>query len=288
MIRKIVQIDEDKCNGCELCVTACHEGAIEMVEGKARLVSDIYCDGLGDCLPACPTDAIQIIERQAEAYSQEAVDERLAVQSTLPKAAGSENTDCGCNAGGPQGHHFMPQSGGCPGSAARTLNVVSSGPVAGKNQALAKMARHAQALQQADAKSSLTENTEDPKKAAIQSRLSTWPVQLKLVNPQAEYLEGADLLIAADCTAFAHGNFHREFISGRVALIGCPKLDDSAYYTEKIGAILKANRINSVTVVRMEVPCCSGITAAVKQAMLESGVIVKYDEVTLGLDGSVL
>ena len=305
MIRKIVEIKEDLCNGCELCVTACHEGAIEMIDGKAKLVSDIYCDGLGDCLPACPTGAIEMIERKAVEYSQDAVDERLAAQKKAleeaeEKKAGEdveketlETTDCGCNGAheemkkslpvhdcGCGGAHEemmkkMKPSGGCPGSAAMKLNVVSSGNVSNKAQAQAKVA---------DVEGRLSE---DPIKAQLQSKLSSWPVQLNLVNPQADYLEGADLLIAADCTAFAYGNFHNDFIKGRVTLIGCPKLDDNDYYVEKISMILKENKIKSMTVVRMEVPCCSGIINAAKQAMLNSGMIVNYNEVTIGLDGSI-
>ncbi len=168
----------------------------------------------------------------------------------------------------------MQSGGGCPGSAAMKLNVISNGNVSNKAEAQAKVANMANRM------------TEDPVKADIQSRLSSWPVQLNLVNPQADYLEGADLLIAADCTAFAYGNFHNDFIKGRVTLIGCPKLDDNDYYVEKIGMILKQNNIKSITVVRMEVPCCSGIVTAAKQAMLNSGMIVNYNEVTIGLDGS--
>ena len=290
MKRKIVEINEELCNGCELCVTACHEGAIEMVDGKAKLVSDIYCDGLGDCLPACPTDAIKIIERTAVEYSQEAVDERLAAQKKALEKAEIEAEekkvnaemdkktlpvhDCGCGGAHDEMMKKMNSGGGCPGSAAMKLNVISSGNVSNKVEAQAKVANMANRM------------TEDPVKADIQSKLSSWPVQLNLVNPQADYLEGADLLIAADCTAFAYGNFHNDFIKGRVTLIGCPKLDDNDYYVEKIGTILKQNNIKSITVVRMEVPCCTGIVTAAKQAMLNSGMIVNYNEVTIGLDGS--
>lgn len=296
MERKIVEINEELCNGCELCVTACHEGAIEMVDGKARLVSDIYCDGLGDCLPACPTGAIEIIERKAEDYSQEAVDARLEAQKKAMEEAEVKKTlpvhdcgcdgahdemkkslpvhDCGCGGAHDEMMKKMQSGGGCPGSAAMKLNVISSGNVTNKAEAQAKVANMANRMM------------EDPVKAEIQSKLSSWPVQLNLVNPQAEYLEGADLLIAADCTAFAYGNFHNDFIKGRVTLIGCPKLDDNDYYVEKIGMILKQNNIKSITVVRMEVPCCSGIITAAKQAMLNSGMIVNYNEVTIGLDGS--
>jgi len=297
MKRNIVEINEDLCNGCKLCVTACHEGAIEMIDGKAKLVSDIYCDGLGDCLPACPTGAIEIIERSAVEYSQDAVDERLEAQKKalikaenakaekieaekkVEKQVDKKNElpvhDCGCGGAHDDMMKKMNAGGGCPGSAAMKLNVVSNGNVSNKVQAMAKASDVASRM------------SEDPEKATLQSKLSSWPVQLNLVNPQAEYLEGADLLIAADCTAFAHGNFHNDFIKGRVALIGCPKLDDNEYYVEKIGMILKQNNIKSITVVRMEVPCCSGIITAAKQAMLNSGEIVQYNEVTIGLDGGI-
>lgn len=287
MERKIVEIHEELCNGCELCVSACHEGAIEMVDGKAKLVSDIYCDGLGDCLPACPTGAIEIIERKAEAYSQDAVDERLAAQEQKAQGQTAQNQveekpeenalpvhDCGCGGAHDDMMKKMQSGGGCPGSAAMKLNVLAPQKADRKAMAQAKVADMSNRM------------TEDPQKEMLQSKLSTWPVQINLVNPGADYLQGADLLIAADCTAFAYGNFHNDFIKGRVTLIGCPKLDDNNYYTEKIATILRQNDIASITVVRMEVPCCSGIVSAVKQAMLDAGTIVNYNEVTIELDGS--
>jgi len=231
MKRKIVQIDEEKCNGCGLCAKACHEGAIQMVDGKARLISDEYCDGLGDCLPACPAGAITIVEREAADYDEEKVKARLAAK----KAAAP------CQ---------------CPGSAGRTLRP-----------------RQEQAAPKAE--------------TAVDSALCNWPVQLHLINPDASYLDHADLLIAADCAAYAYGDFHREFIDGRVTMIGCPKLDDIDAYREKITAILTRHDIKSVTVVRMEVPCCGGIVNAVRRAMLDSGTIVPYREVVIGLDGTI-
>lgn len=238
MKRRIIEIDEKLCNGCELCVSACHESAIQMVDGKAKLVSDIYCDGLGDCLPNCPTGAIRMIEREAEEYSQEAVDERIAAVSQPVK----EELACGCP--GSMAKAIKPRE---------SIQKVSVKEVEEYNQAL--------------------------------SQLTNWPVQLNLVNPKAEYLKGADLLIAADCTAFAYADFHKEFIKGRVALIGCPKLDDNNYYIEKLTTIFGENAPKSITVVRMEVPCCGGIVSAVKQAMLNSGMIVTYNEVTITLEG---
>lgn len=256
MKRKIVSIDENLCNGCELCVKACHEGAIQMVNGKAQLVSDQYCDGLGDCLPACPTDAIRIIERDAAEYSQEAVDKRLEELKAMPapKAPTAQAA--------PETVSPVPMPCGCPGTMAKKILQPFPGPPV------------------------LDRKPEAPSAGEMPSQLSQWPVQLKLVNPNADYLKNADILIAADCTAFAYGAFHRDFIQGRITLIGCPKLDDNQHYIEKMAEIFKINLPKSITVVRMEVPCCGGIVSAVRQAMLNSGVIVPYNEVTIGIDGS--
>lgn len=241
MKRKIVKIHEERCNGCGLCVRACHEGAIELVEGKARLISDQYCDGLGDCLPACPTGAIEIIERVAAPYDEEAVKELLSKKT------------------GEQNRGELPC--GCPGSMARTI---------ARGQGVET--KPAQTLPQAE---------------QVKSELRQWPVQLHLVNPGAPYLQGAHLLIAADCTAYAYGNFHRDFIKNRVTLIGCPKLDDLEAYREKLLAILSNNQVRSITVVRMEVPCCRGIVSLVKEAMLKTETIVPYSEVVVGIDGEL-
>ncbi|HPH95457.1 MAG TPA: 4Fe-4S binding protein [Anaerolineaceae bacterium] len=242
MKRKIIQINEEKCNGCGLCAQACHEGAIAMMDGKARLISDTYCDGLGACLPECPTGAISMVEKEANAYDEEAVKQHLAERQP---AADLQQTH--------QHHH----GGGCPGSLVRS------------------MGRHEAAVASA------------PETDVPGSELSQWPVQIKLVNPRAPFLQGANLLIAADCTAYAYAHFHRDFIRGRVTLIGCPKLDDNALYAEKFAEMLAENEIKSITVVRMEVPCCGGIVQAVKNAMLSSGTIVPYNEVVINIDGSV-
>jgi NAD-dependent dihydropyrimidine dehydrogenase PreA subunit len=240
MIRKIVEINQEKCNGCGLCATACHEGAIQLINGKAKLISDKYCDGLGNCLPACPTDAIKIIEREAGEFDESAVDERLR-----KKAEKEAKKDIPC---------------GCPGTMARKINA------------------RAQVSVQEEKAVDHSNNT---------SELGQWPVQLKLVNPAADYFEGANLLVAADCTAFAYGNFHRDFIKGHTVVIGCPKLDDNEYYIEKLTNILAKNNIRSITAVRMEVPCCGGIVRAVKEAMLKSQTIVPYREVVIGIDGEI-
>lgn len=234
MVRKIIHIDEEACNGCGACAKACHEGAIGMVNGKARLLRDDYCDGLGDCLPACPVNAITFVEREAVPYDQAAV---LARQAAA-KAAQSAPLPCGC-----------------PGSAARSLS---------------RPAR-----------------TAAPAPAQQESELMQWPVQIKLLPTRAPWLDGAKLLVAADCTAYAYANFHRDFIRGKITLVGCPKLD-SVDYSEKLTEILANNDIQSVTVVRMEVPCCGGIELAVKQALQRSGKFLPWQVVTISTQGEIL
>ncbi len=230
MIRKIIHIDEEKCNGCGACAQACHEGAIGMVDGKARLLRDDYCDGLGDCLPACPTGAIRFVEREAAAYDEKAVlRNKQQKESPLP---------CGC-----------------PGSQARPLHPCESADVS---------------TAQGGA-----------------SQLRQWPVQIKLVPVAAPYFDGADLLIAADCTAYAYANFHQDFIRGRITLVGCPKLDNTDY-SEKLTEILRQNDIRSVTVVRMQVPCCGGLEHAVRTALRNSGKMLPHQVVTISADGAVL
>lgn len=243
MKRNIIHIDEDKCNGCGLCVNACHEGAIAMIDGKAKLVSDKYCDGLGNCLPECPTGAISIIEREADAFDEEAVKEKMTENQAAPPV--------------------KPMACGCPGTMAKSLERKPTAPVAAKPSHAAP-------------------------EGELLSELRQWPVQLKLINPDADYLEGADLLLAADCCAYAYADFHRDFIKGRIAIIECPKLDDQQYYNEKLADIIKRRNISSITVVRMEVPCCGGIVDGVKRAMLAAGKIVPYREVTIGIDGQIV
>ena len=241
MIRRIIHIDEEKCNGCGACAAACHESAIGMVDGKAKLLRDDYCDGLGDCLPACPTGAITFVEREAAAYDEEAV---LANQ----RKKAEENKSA---------HHM---SGGCPGSRMRQMHR--------KEDAAA-----------------VTENSYV--NDAIKSQLCNWPVQIKLAPLQAPYFDGAKLLIAADCTAYAYANFHKEFIRSKVTLIGCPKLD-AVNYSEKLTEILRNNDIQSVTIVRMEVPCCGGLEMAAKKAIQDSGKFLPWQVVTISIDGEIL
>ncbi|MCI7807939.1 4Fe-4S binding protein [bacterium] len=229
MIRRIIEINQDKCNGCGACAAACHEGAIAMVDGKATLMRDDYCDGLGDCLPACPTGAISFVEREAAAYDEAAV---LAA-----KAKKSGPLPCGC-----------------PGTAAKAIR---------------------------------RQPEPDAVQRPQQSQLSQWPVQIKLAPVNAPWFDGAKLLVAADCTAYAYASFHQDFIRGRITLVGCPKLD-SVDYSEKLTEILKKNHIRSITVVRMEVPCCGGIENAVKKALQASGKLIPWNVVTISTDGRIL
>ena len=217
MIRRIIEIDQEKCNGCGACATACHEGAIGMVDGKATLLRDDYCDGLGDCLPACPTGAITFVEREAAAYDEQAVLANKGQQKNVSLVS-------------------------APASSAAS---------------------------------------------AAASQLAQWPCQIKLVPVNAPYFKDAKLLIAADCTAFAYGAFHQEFMKGKITLIGCPKLD-SVDYSEKLTEIIRNNEIKSVTILRMEVPCCGGLENAAKKAIQASGKFLPWQVVTISIDGKIL
>ena len=229
MKRKIIRINEDKCTGCGLCVDACHEGALQMVDGKARLVSESYCDGLGDCLPECPSGAITIEEREAEAYNKEAVEERM-----------KDRAPAACH---------------CPSSDTRSF----------------ERATHA--------------SEKEPDEAV--SQLGQWPCQIKLVPVSAPYFNGAKLLIAADCTAFAYAGTHNRFMKGRITLIGCPKLD-MVDYTEKLTAIIKNNDVKSVDILRMSVPCCGGLENAVKKALINSGKMIPWSVTVISPDGQIM
>lgn len=285
MVRTVIQIDEDLCNGCGNCVTGCHEGALQLIDGKARLIGDNLCDGLGACIGECPVGAIEFIEREATPYSEREVLERIVPmgentvvahlkhlkdhgQKDLVHEGFAILTEMGWNAaairakvlGATQpvapGHGH---GGGCPGS-----RVMDFTPRSDASQPTASPAT----------------------KPA--SQLRQWPVQLHLVPPTAPYLQGCDLLVAADCVPFAHASFHQDFLKGRVLLIGCPKLDNTALYAEKLTQIFALNGVRSVTVVRMEVPCCGGITQAVKSAIAASGQVVPYAEAVISIDGKLL
>lgn len=231
MIRKIIRIDDNKCNGCGACAAACHEGAIGMIEGKARLLRDDYCDGLGDCLPVCPTGAISFVEREAAAHDEQAVQANMQKRRQLNAA------------------------GGCPGSRMQRLQPVQQVASSGVVQSA--------------------------------SQLGQWPCQIKLVPVNAPYFAGAKLLIAADCSAYAYARMHDEFMRGKITLIGCPKLDNTDY-SDKLTQIIQSNDIRSVTVVRMEVPCCGGLEMAAKKALQASGKFIPWQVVNISVDGKIL
>ena len=259
MIRQIIHIDEEKCIGCGLCADACHEGAIAMVNGKAKLMREDYCDGLGDCLPACPADAISFVTREAPAYDAAAVEaaklEKAAKTTNEAKPAAATSSiisglkladapvHTGCPGSRAQSFTQQAPAHACPSSASRDLDAVGS------------------------------------------SALSQWPIQIKLVPVNAPYFDNADLLIAADCTAYAYGNFHNEFIQNKITLIGCPKLDDTDY-SEKLTEVIRNNNIKSVSIVRMEVPCCGGIEFAVKKALQESGKFIPVKSLDKNIKGN--
>lgn len=239
MLRQIIKIDKEICNGCGLCVSACHEGAIGLIDGKAELLRDDYCDGLGNCLPVCPTGAITFEEREALEYNEEEVKRNMDAkgkEEVKPEA----NLACGCP--GTQTKAIKREENSC--------------------------------------------HMEAPVQKA-ESQLSQWPVQIKLVPINAPYFDNANLLVAADCTAYAYGNFHEKFIKNKITVIGCPKLDEGDY-AEKLTAILKNNAIKSVTIVRMEVPCCGGIVHAVTTALQNSGKMIPWQVVTISTDGQIL
>jgi ferredoxin len=248
MIRKIISIDEEKCNGCGLCAEACHEGAIGMVDGVAKLLRDDYCDGLGDCLPACPTGAITFVEREAAAYDEEAVKINMEKKKVASACPGSQAKVI------EKAEDKLPC--GCPGSSSNAIvrDEVQTAVVSNQGPA---------------------------------SQLRQWPVQIKLAPVNAPYFDGAHLLIAADCTAYAYGDFHNQFIKNKVILVGCPKLD-AVDYAEKLTEIIRLNDIKSVTVVRMEVPCCSGIVKAVTTALQNSGKMIPWQVHTISTDGKIL
>jgi len=235
MKRNIIQIDEEKCDGCGLCVNACHEGALALVDGKAKILRDDYCDGLGNCLPVCPTGAITLEEREATPYNEEEVKKNMQ----------QEELACGC-----------------PGTHVKTIEREAP-------------AQHEEAV------------THPATHQHIASQLNQWPIQIKLVPPNAPYFKNANLLIAADCAAYAYGNFHNDYMRNKITLIGCPKLDDCDY-SDKLTAILKNNDIKSIVVARMEVPCCMGIENDLKKALLGSGKLIPWQVVVIGTDGSII
>lgn len=234
VMRNIVKIDEEKCNGCGQCVDACVEGAIAIIDGKAKLLNEIYCDGLGACIGHCPQDAITVEQREAVEFDEEATKVHLAKQKSTKQKS-----------------NFV-----CPGMMAKNLRDKAEQPEAGS--------------------------------ISVSSQLSHWPVQLKLVSPNAPYFANADLLLVADCVPFAMGDFHNRFLKNHSIVVGCPKLDDDQFYIEKLAQILKANKLNSSTVVHMEVPCCSGLTHIASEAIARGGVKICFEDITIGLRGDML
>ena len=234
VLRNIVNIDEEKCDGCGQCVSACAEGAIEIIDGKAKLVSEVYCDGLGECIGHCPQDAITVEQRETVEFDEEATKAHLAEKKSSQEQSG-----------------FV-----CPGMMAQNLRGKSKPTGSGG--------------------------------VSVPSRLSHWPIQLKLVSPQAPYFANADLLLVADCVPFAMGDFHDKFLKNHSIVIGCPKLDDGEFYVEKLEQLLKTNKLNSLTVIHMEVPCCAGLTYLAKEAVIHSGVKLSFEDITIDLRGNVI
>ena len=249
MLRKIVRIDPEKCDGCGLCVPSCAEGAIKIVDGKAQLSADNLCDGLGACLGDCPRDAITIEERDADEFDEAAVEQHLAAQGRPSPV----NHHAAPAASVPAAHHH---GGGCPGSRAMSFDRPHESP----------------ATQAA---------------ASRQSQLAQWPVQLHLVSTTAPYFQGADLLITADCVPVAYAGYHEDFLKGKAVVMGCPKLDDNQFYTNKLAELFSKSDIKSITVLKMEVPCCGGIALAAQQALAASGKQIPLKVVTIGIQGTI-
>lgn len=248
MLRKIVKIDPDKCNGCGECVPSCAEGAIRIINGKAVLAADNLCDGLGACLGECPMGAITVEERDADEFDEAAVEKHLAA---LGKPAPAHY-----HSPAPAAAPHQHAGGGCPGSRAMSFNR----PV---------------------------ESAASAPNASRQSQLAQWPVQLHLVSTTAPYFQGADLLITADCVPVAYAGYHEDFLKGKAVVMGCPKLDDNNFYTQKLTELFSKSDVKSVTVLKMEVPCCGGIAVAARQALTASGKQIPYSEVTIGIQGQI-
>jgi len=253
--RKIVEIDEELCDGCGVCIPSCAEGALEIVDGKARIIEDKLCDGLGACLGECPVDAIRIIERETDEFDEEAVHQHLAERE---KASKEDTLACGCPSASMQS---FGAPGGCP-SANMQAFAAAGAPLAGGRPA--------------------------DDEAEVESALSHWPVQIMLVPAQAPFLKGADLMVLADCVPIAYPTFHRDFLKGKAVMMGCPKLDDAQHYIDKFADICKNSGINSITIPIMEVPCCSGLPMIVKKGMEKAGVRIPVEEIVISTRGKIL
>ncbi|MCX7923452.1 MAG: 4Fe-4S binding protein [Clostridia bacterium] len=254
-IRKIIKIDEERCDGCGLCVPNCAEGAIQIIDGKAKLVKDSYCDGLGACLGHCPQDALHIIEREADDFNEE------EAMEFVKKTRGEAPKHNHAPAHQPVHHHHHHGGGGCPGSRMMMLNN-----------------------DKADTSKAKAVSSDDIE-VKIKPQLRQWPVQLSLVPVNAPYFNNADLLVTADCVPFAYPNYHLDLLKGKAVVIGCPKLDDLEFYIEKLTDIIESNNLKSITVAHMEVPCCSGIVRAVDVALQRSGKDVPVTKVRIGING---
>ena len=252
--RKIVEIDEELCDGCGQCIPSCAEGAIVIEDGKARIIADKLCDGLGACLGECPVGAMKIIEREADEFDEEAVHQHLAEQE---KAAKEETMACGCPSGSMQG---FGAAGGCPSAGLQSFAETGVQPAAGVPAAADE----------------------------AESALSHWPVQIMLVPAQAPFLKGADLLVAADCVPIAYPSFHKDFLQGKAVVMGCPKLDDAQHYIDKFAEICKYSGVNSITIPIIEVPCCSGLPVIVKKGMEKAGVKIPIEEIVISTRGKIL
>ena len=252
-VRKIIKIDEEKCNGCGLCIPNCAEGALAIIDGKAKIVKDIFCDGLGACLGHCPQDALEVIERDASDFDEAPAIEFVKAKGGELKSHANINKPTGCQ-GSAVKQFNKPPVGGCPGSQMKQIS----------------------------------RNEVNDSNLKVTSKLSQWPVQLMLVPVNAPYFKGADLLITADCVPFAYANYHNDFLKDKAVVVGCPKLDDANYYAEKLSEIIKENDLESITVLRMEVPCCGGIAFAAKTARDKSGIEIPVKVITISLEGEVL
>ncbi len=276
-IRKVVLIDEDKCDGCGVCIPSCAEGALQIINGKAKLVDEKFCDGLGACLGECPQDAISVVDQLAEDFDEELVEQHLATQeghagheqhahaAAGEMAPAEEDTlECGCPSSSVQQFEAPgPVAGGCPGSALRDFGTAAPAAVATPEAAPAAATRQT-------------------------STLAHWPVQMTLVPPTAPFLQGTELALTADCVPFAYANFHEDFLKDHSLLIACPKLDDAQAYVEKLTEILRVANLKSLSVIHMEVPCCFGLVQIAKQAIAASGKNIPFREVTIGVRGDVL
>jgi len=300
-IRKIIKIDEDKCNGCGVCIPNCPEGALQVIDGKARLVSDLFCDGLGACIGECPEDAIHVIEREAEAYNETRVLKNIVkqgknvIKAHLKHLKEHNETELLAEA-----EKYLEDNNidnplekedasdklpcGCPGSKVMDLreenkdkDSICSEPLFDNSSSAGSGSKMAQIEE-------LLKQLKDEK----ESRLQQWPVQITLVPPDAPYLSGADILIAADCVPFAYPGFHEDLLEGKILLVGCPKLDDAGFYLDKITEILKSNDIKSITVAHMEVPCCLGMLNIVNQAVKDSGKDIPVQSIEIGIKGKIL